>query len=177
MDMFNFSNIKKMGLAIGLLFSASTFAGTIVDTVEQNQFVGWLDSHTYQHNLNDGLDQTGSFTLGSAFSGFLEVEVTDDKDGFFEGIFPEVMLFTVEDFDFDSGAITFNNGFSGALEVNALGALNADGLLDIVVSSLLGDFYVGKSTLTVQVPAPETMLLFGLAIAGLAVRRQRQLQK
>lgn len=170
MNMFNFSSIKKIALVLGLLFSSNIFATTIVDTVSQNVFVNWFSSHTYQHDLNDD-----GFIFGSAVSGTLSVAVTDDSDGFFEGLVPEIILFTVEGFDFDTGAITFNSGFSGNLEVNALGQLNTDGYLDVKVSSIFGDFWVGESILTVEVPAPSTMLLFGLAVVGLALRRQRKI--
>ena len=165
--MFNFSNIKKMGLAIGLLFSASTFASTIVDVVDPNlSLSGFGSSVSYQHDITDD-----GFTFGSATSAYLEIEVNNLD-------FWETLLFKIERFDFDSGAITLGSMFAGNLEVEALAALNADGLLDITIySGLFTSVKIGQSTLTVQVPAPETMLLFGLAIAGLAVRRQRQLQK
>lgn len=171
MDMFKFSSIKKIVLVLGILFSANTFATTIVDTVSQNVFVNWFSSHTYQHDINDD-----GFVFGSAVSGTLSVAVTDDRDGGWERFLPEIILFTVEGFDFDTGAITFNSGFSGNLEVNALGQLNTDGYLDVKVSSILGDFWVGESILTVEVPAPGTMLLFGLAVVGLALCRQRKMQ-
>jgi len=167
MDIFKFSNIKKMGLAIGLLFSASTFASTIVDVVDQNLSLSGLGSSvSYQHDITDH-----GFTFGSATSAYLEIEV-ESLD------FWETLLFQIEEFDFDSGAITLGSMFAGSLEVEALAALNADGLLDITIySGFFTSVEIGQSTLTVQVPAPATMLLFGLAIAGLAVRRQRQLQK
>lgn len=166
--MFSFLKIKKACLVLGLLFSTSSFATVITDTVSQNTYVGWWDSISYTHDLNDE-----GFVLGSALTGSLQVDISDDG-GFLD--LWEVILFTVEGFDFDTGAITFNSGFSGDLEVNALGRLNADGYLDVVVTSLFGDFYVGDSVLTVSVPAPSTMLIFGLALAGFAVRRKRDLQ-
>jgi hypothetical protein len=165
--MFNFLKVKTIGLALGLLFSASSFATVMTDTVSQNTFVGWWESVHYQHNLNDN-----GFVLGSAVSGSLQVAVSDDGGRF---DLWEVILFTVEDFDFDTGAVTFNNGFSGDLEINALGQLNTDGYLDVTVTSLFGDFYLGDSTLTVSVPAPSTLLIFAIAVVGLVIRRQRDI--
>jgi hypothetical protein len=165
--MFNFLKVKTIALALGLLFSASSFATVMTDTVSQNTFVGWWESVHYQHNLNDN-----GFVLGSAVSGSLQVAVSDDGGRF---DLWEVILFTVEDFDFDTGAVTFNNGFSGDLEINALGQLNTDGYLDVTVTSLFGDFYLGDSTLTVSVPAPSTLLIFAIAVVGLVMRRQRDI--
>lgn len=163
--MFNISTIKIGCFALGLLFSTSSFATVITDTVSQNTFVGWWQSVHYQHDLNDN-----GFVLGSAVSGSLEVAISDDSGRF---DLWEVILFTVEAFDFDTGAVTFNDSFSGDLEMNALRQLNTDGYLDVVVTSLFGDFYLGDSTLTVTVPAPSTVLIFALALVGLMVRRQR----
>ncbi|WP_413693077.1 PEP-CTERM sorting domain-containing protein [Psychromonas sp. KJ10-2] len=164
--MLNILKLKKMMFVLGFLFSSQLFATTIVDTVNQNEYVGWWDSYSYTHDLNDD-----GFVLGSALSGTLEVSVADDG-GYFD--LWETILFTVEDFDFDTGGVTFGNGFSGDLEVNALGALNSDGYLDIIVSSVFGDFYVGDSVLTVEVPAPGMFLLFGFAALGIAVGRKKR---
>jgi hypothetical protein len=165
--MFNISKIKMGCLALGLLFSTSSFATVITDTVSQNTFVGWWQNVHYQHDLNDN-----GFVLGSAVSGSLEVAVSDDGGRF---DLWEIILFTVEAFDFDTGAVTFNAGFSGDLEINALGQLNTDGYLDVVVTSLFGDFYLGDSTLTVTVSAPSTVLIFALGLAGFMLRRQQKL--
>lgn len=165
--MFNFTKVKAACVVLGLLFTSSSFATTIVDTVSQNLWVDDFQQVSYRHDLNEAGE---NFVLGSALSGSLEVAISDDG-GFWD--LPEIILFTVEGFDFDTGTISFGSGFSGDLEVNALGHLNSDGYLDVVVRSLLGDFYVGESVLTVEVPAPSTMLIFALALVGLAVRRQR----
>jgi hypothetical protein len=159
-----------VGLSL-LAVAGITQAGMITDTVSQNAFVGWWKSYSYTHDLNDN-----GFVPGSAVGGSLAVQVSDDGGRFDLG---ETILFTVEAFDFDTGGISWGSGFLGDLEVKALGALNADGLLDITVTSLWGDFYVGNSVLTVitqdaqSVPTPSVLLLMSLGLLGMgAVRRK-----
>lgn len=161
------------GFALLAMASFSN-AGVISDTVTQNVFIDWWDTYDYVHDINDD-----GFDLGSALSGTLSIQVSDDGSGWdeFGGDNWEVILFTVEEFDFDTGTINFGSelSFSGDLEVNALGALNADGLLDISVTSLWGDFYLGNSVLTVvtsDVPAPSALLLMGLGLLGLGAVRK-----
>ncbi|MEW8442105.1 MAG: PEP-CTERM sorting domain-containing protein, partial [Candidatus Thiodiazotropha taylori] len=91
----------------------------------------------------------------------------------------ELILFVVEEFDFDTGGVTFGTSFVGDLEVNALGALNADGKLDVTIASLWGDFHVGNSVLSVvtsddptSVPEPSTLLLLSIGLLGLGAARR-----
>jgi len=47
----------------------------------------------------------------------------------------------------------------------------------VAISSLLGDFYLGSSTLTVQghsVPEPGTLALFGAALLGFGLIRRKR---
>lgn len=164
------SKLKRiMGPALlALLFApVGANAGLIVDTVEQNVFVDWFGSHSYTHDINDD-----GFSLGSALSATLEVEIADDSNSFFDG--GEFIAFIVEGFDFDTGGLTFGTTFLGDLEINALGFLNADGFLDVTITSIFGDFYVGKSTLTVQVPEPATLALLGFGLVGIGMARRRK---
>lgn len=154
------------GIAL-LAMAGLSQAGMITDTIEQDVFVGWGGSHSYTHNINDD-----GFALGSALSGTLSIDIWDDRDRWPESWVPESILFVIEEFDFDTGGFTFGSNFFGDVEVNALAALNADGLLEVTVASVLGDFYVGDSVLTVETPTPSALLLMSLGLLGLGVVRK-----
>lgn len=162
---------------IGALILSTANAGLIVDTVEQDVFLSTWQSHSYSHNLLESGDDP--FDLGSAISGQLDISIYDDKDDGTGWNQYELSLTIVEEFDGDTGGITFSNNlaFSNELEIEALAALNTDGMLDITIASLWGDFWVGDSVLTVNtgpvsVPEPALISLFGFGLIGLGVARR-----
>ncbi len=172
-DFFWSAVMKKILLtifAISLFAMASiSSAGIITDTVYQSVRLDTWDSHSYTHSLLDD-----GFTPGAdvVVDGTLAIDIFDDRD-----YWPEIVIFTVEAFDLDTGGFTFGSAFFGDLEVNALSAINADGLLDVTITSFFGDFYVGNSVLTVNtqsVPTPPLLLLMSLGLMGLGVIRRRK---
>jgi len=170
--------IKKIvttGIFAGILLTTTTAnALLIVDTVDQSAFVGWFDTYEYTHNLLDD-----GFIPGTATSGTIEIQFSDDNKGWFENW--EVILVVVDTFDFDTGGLLFSaSSFYNDLEVNALAKINDTGMLDITIGSLLGDFYVGQSVLSVEVndvltaevsdiPEPSILAIFGLGLLGLGI--------
>jgi len=172
----------KMYKIIGLIsaffcaLSVTTAANAvpIVDTINQNIFVDFQSPYTYTHDLNDN-----GFILGSAASGTISINFSDDLISGVADPEWEAILIVVENFLTDTGGILGSVGvFNNGLQVDALAQINSFGTLDITISSLYGDFYVGQSVLTVQtaqVPEPAILGLLGLGFLGLGlVRRLRK---
>ena len=155
-------------------FVTTSTASTITDTVEQNMYLSSWQTYHYTHDLNDN-----DFTLGNALSATLSINLYDDNVGiwfFPDG--PEKTLFVIEDFDFDTDGITFGgNDFYNDLGIQALGAINYNGLLDITITSLYGDFFVGNSILTVDVPAPTSIIILLSALLAFGVSKSRKTKR
>lgn len=171
----------RTAFALSMLLMASlTSAGMVTDVVNQSERLGWFDSYSYTHNLNDE-----GFTLGSAVSGLLDVEIQDDSDRGWWIWHLELSALNIE-----GGwvGVTAGNSFNNVqISGQALASINQDGLLDVTIQSLWGDFYVGDSTLTIttddglavgsaavaNVPEPGLLMLLAVGMVGLGVARSR----
>jgi len=92
-------------------------------------------------------------------------------------------------FDSEYGVVFAESGYLWAGEIDTGSqmynldlAFLSDGIFGVTVASLGGDFYLGKSELTIDynpapVPEPGTMLLMGLGLAGLAGYSRKRNQK
>jgi hypothetical protein len=168
----NIQWIKKIVAATVLLASTSCFAGVITDVVTVNEKLNTWESVSWTHNVLDN-----GFVLGSAQSANVTIQLWDDSKSFFDGI--ETATIVIGVIDFEDGALVYNavSDWTGSLGITSLGLLNALGELNVSVSSVLGDFWIGKSTLTVKtsnVPEPGSLLLLSLGLLGLGLARRQK---
>ena len=159
--------------------STASNASLITDTVEQNIYLNTFQSYQYTHDITDD-----GFALGNALSGTLSIDLYDDNRGSWVHVWRgfryipdgfEATLFTIADFDLDTdGATAYANDFYNSLGIQALASLNYNGLLDVTVFSIVGDFYLGNSVLTVDVPEPSTIIMMLLALFSFVIIRARK---
>lgn len=164
-------------LAISLSGTAYAVPAVWTDTVTFTpaKHISWLENERYEHTLdgfNVGTDTVTSYSI--AFDIFDD----SDKRDFVKsewalvssGDWADALFFTVSGLEFGGWNIF------GRLELNQTGSLTVD------VKSLLGDFYLGGSTLTARgdkknaVPEPTTLALFGAALLGFGLTRRKRLQ-
>jgi len=167
-------SLKSLVVAAACLLSVNSFAGPITDVEAVNKTVSITKSVSWTHNI---LDQ--GFALGSAESASVLIEFRDDRADFLLQPF-ETALVQIGSFDLEDGGLVLNPtvNWSGNLGFSSLVKLNTDGTLFVQVNSLLGDFVIGNSTLSViakNVSAPESssLMLFGLGLLGLGMMRRK----
>lgn len=156
------------------LCSSQAVANVITDVEAVDAYVGHWKGISWTHDLSDQ-----PFTLGSALSGTLTIEFSDDNKRFLPDL-PEFASIVVGVFDFQDEELIYKatRDWSGDLGINSLAILNGSGMLDVRVWSDFGDFHIGNSILEVvtssSIPEPVALCLLGIGLIVLGLVRTRR---
>jgi hypothetical protein len=176
-------------LMIGMAVSAGAHAVpfTWTDTVAQRAYVGVGSTRTYTHDIldagfNPGIDAASNFDLW--------IDLYDDLD-----LTRESARISLNNVAVGTSTSTFFNLYlpdfssTGSVVASALAQLNQFGLLTVSISSVAGDFFVGRSVLAVHgdersgtvagseptsVPEPGSLGLLTIGLAGIAYAARRR---
>jgi hypothetical protein len=164
------ASLAILGGSMGSVANASPVTWTDYHDYTPDLLLNTFQTELFTHDITDGvggfkagLDQIDSYSL--------TFDLYDDKDQAFEwALFAQPGGATT--FTSLAGTETASWTFSGIWE------LENTGHLTVAFSSLLGDFYLGSSTLTVKghsVPEPGTLALFGAALLGFGLIRRKRI--
>lgn len=162
-------------LATPILANAYTIAPDVID-FNPNPLVTTGHSFSYSHNLTDN---AGYNPLDNITNFQLTLKFADASSDWFD--------LALIDIDYAPTNVAGSDAFTGffnwsyaslTTDATANGLLQIkDGVLDVTVSSLLGNFYLDKSTLVATakttVPEPSSVALLAAGLLGIAVMRRK----
>ena len=169
--------LKSIAAVAVCVLSANSFATVITDFERvgvETKLTGGLFSSTKSISWTHDITEH-NFAFGFAESASLEIELKDDANDPWYTVPFEFALIQLGVLDLQDGDMAFEavETWVGNLGFSSLAKLNLDGTLDVTVTSIAGDFIVGKSTLTVNVPESSSLMLFGLGLLGLGLMRRK----
>jgi hypothetical protein len=164
------ATLAVLGCSLGGVANAGPVTWTDFHDFTPDRLVTFLSPVIYNHDITADGFNPGSDTVDS-YS--LTFNLYDDQDWQ-----AEIALFSQPGDLFSNTFFNLSGTEYGGWSFAGVWQLESSGQLTVAISSLLGDFYLGSSTLTVKghsVPEPGTLALFGAALLGFGLIRRKRI--
>jgi uncharacterized protein with beta-barrel porin domain len=165
-------NILKMVLGLGALAAVHAVPVTFTDVVGGSEnILSQGQTYSFTHNINDNGFNSGTDAITSAD---IYISLFDDLDNAAEKVKIKFDNLTIENnMEVDYAAYHF---------LVASSMLQSDGLLNVSLNVVAGDFYFFGSRLEVDanrtapaaVPEPTTFAMLGMGLLGLGLVARRK---
>ena len=149
---------------------------TWVDAIDftPDRYIAPYSSYSYSHNILDNGYNPG---VDSIYNYSLNVNLYDDND---RGL--DVALINVPGLIGDTIFFNLSGAEYGGWSLEGQTQLTQTGVYGVTITSLIGDFFLGSSTLTVRgeengsrsVPEPGTLGLLGLGLLGVGAGMRKK---